>query len=398
MSKDGIAKVLDYGISLAASGSNLKANSVRGKPGYIPPEYASTGVVDPRGDVFQLGIVLHEMLTGSRLFAADGMSAANHAILSRDVEPPSALRPEIPKELDDIVLAACNRNLAERTVSADIMRTYLVSYLRSRGNPDSEDVAAWLRGHFPDTLAKRRRGESRARAASQSIGDELPTQDVESQAPHVMTTGSTVEAKGQVPSPSSSPLKPAPRRRNCRTLFARSIAAVSLFLVGLGVFLTSRSATKTEPPALNQVSKANSQLPHDDAQVAKEEIEEVTSQLPAVEPEGHKPLAPTPKPLRPNHGISRRLFWRARRRRRARSANRRRRIARGLRKLSSGSPLEIRATSWSQLLERFRQRESVDVIGASGELDFDPNTEEASGLIETWIIENGTVVAVDTSE
>jgi branched-chain amino acid transport system substrate-binding protein len=71
-------------------------------------------------------------------------------------------------------------------------------------------------------------------------------------------------------------------------------------------------------------------------------------------------------------------------------------IARGLRKLSSGPDIEIRPTTWNQVVERFRAGDSVNIAGASGNLDYDPETEETSGTIETWQISGGQIVGIDT--
>jgi ABC-type branched-subunit amino acid transport system substrate-binding protein len=71
-------------------------------------------------------------------------------------------------------------------------------------------------------------------------------------------------------------------------------------------------------------------------------------------------------------------------------------IARGLRRLSSGPELEIRATSWNLARQYFANGESIDVSGASGHLDYDPETEETTGRIETWRIEDNEIVGIDT--
>ena len=65
-------------------------------------------------------------------------------------------------------------------------------------------------------------------------------------------------------------------------------------------------------------------------------------------------------------------------------------IARGLRQLSDGEPIAVRPTTWNALKANFRAGMSVDVRGTSGELDFDPATEETTGPIDRWrIVEDG---------
>lgn len=71
-------------------------------------------------------------------------------------------------------------------------------------------------------------------------------------------------------------------------------------------------------------------------------------------------------------------------------------IAKGLRRLSAGQSIEIRPTTWNQVRQKFEAGESVNIEGASGNLDYDPLTEETSGRIETWRIENDMIVGIDT--
>ena len=72
-------------------------------------------------------------------------------------------------------------------------------------------------------------------------------------------------------------------------------------------------------------------------------------------------------------------------------------IAKGMRRVTSGQPeIEMVPTTWNQILERFADGIPVDVAGASGDLDYNPITEETTGRIETWRIENGLIVGIDT--
>ncbi len=73
-------------------------------------------------------------------------------------------------------------------------------------------------------------------------------------------------------------------------------------------------------------------------------------------------------------------------------------IARGLRRVSSGTAVEIRPTSWNQVKASFGDGQSVDVTGASGRLDFDPTTAETSAVIEVWTIDGDAFVAVEAFE
>ncbi|MGE5182275.1 MAG: serine/threonine-protein kinase [Acidobacteriota bacterium] len=103
VSYEGGVKLIDFGIAKAANSSIRTMTGVlKGKPGYVAPEQAGGHAVDRRTDVFALGAVLWEMLTGLPLFeAASVTELAVHA-----PAPPSAVRRDCPRELDAIVLRA----------------------------------------------------------------------------------------------------------------------------------------------------------------------------------------------------------------------------------------------------------------------------------------------------
>jgi branched-chain amino acid transport system substrate-binding protein len=70
-------------------------------------------------------------------------------------------------------------------------------------------------------------------------------------------------------------------------------------------------------------------------------------------------------------------------------------IGRGLRRLSSGAPIDIRPGTWADVLEEFNAGRGIDVTGASGDLDFDPATEETEGPVDVWVIVEGVVCDPD---
>ncbi|NWG39866.1 MAG: protein kinase [Hydrogenophilaceae bacterium] len=104
--KRAAVKLTDFGIAHLMSNSETRAGMLMGSPRYMSPEQVQGQTVDGRSDIFSLGIVLHEMLTGLPPFGGDEL----HGILFRIVNEPaplaSRLRPDIPSGLDDI-LARC---------------------------------------------------------------------------------------------------------------------------------------------------------------------------------------------------------------------------------------------------------------------------------------------------
>ena len=118
---EGRVKVTDFGIARAGTSQMTETGSIVGTAQYLSPEQARGGEVDPRSDLYSLGIVLYELLTGETPFNGETPVEIAMKHLSTAPQPPSKLRPDIPPELDMVVLRALAKNPDDRYQSADEM-------------------------------------------------------------------------------------------------------------------------------------------------------------------------------------------------------------------------------------------------------------------------------------
>ena len=127
-------KVTDFGIARAVGESTLTATgSVLGTAHYISPEQAGGGEVGPAADIYALGIVLYEMLTGSLPFTGDSALAVAMRHVSDEVPAPSELNPEVPVSLDAVVARATAKDPRGRFGSSNEMAEALADSLGSTG-------------------------------------------------------------------------------------------------------------------------------------------------------------------------------------------------------------------------------------------------------------------------
>jgi len=146
ISFEGDIKLCDFGIAKAvAKASHTQMGALKGKLQYMSPEQAWGRTVDARSDIFSLGSLLFEMLTGRRLFSGDSEISVLEAVRECDVEEPRALEPSIPGGANDLVMKALAKEPDQRFESAGDFQNTLEKLLYTlKPTPGPADLTAYL--------------------------------------------------------------------------------------------------------------------------------------------------------------------------------------------------------------------------------------------------------------
>ena len=171
---DGTVKVLDFGIAKAANRvEQTRAGELRGKLSYLSPEQCLGKPVDHRSDLFSLGAVLYEWLTGFKLFTGESDVAVMRAIVDGKVYAPSYFRADIPESVESILMKALERDRDKRYPSAWHFQQDLDRFLNAyEFTPTHLHLSNFLKQLFLDELEEEQR---RLRPTQESVPIPTPS-------------------------------------------------------------------------------------------------------------------------------------------------------------------------------------------------------------------------------
>jgi eukaryotic-like serine/threonine-protein kinase len=195
VSFEGGVKVVDFGIAKAADQATVtKSGVLKGKYSYMSPEQAQGQPVDARSDVFALGVVMYELLTGTRVFKRANDIQTLSAVMEYQAPPPSAIDERLPKELDPIVMRALEKDREARYQGAREMQEALEDWLRKNEVPSgSVHLGAFMQDLYADRLA-REVSEGKLHLTD-SQGDQSQSDELDKVTPH-----QSVNSRRTVPS------------------------------------------------------------------------------------------------------------------------------------------------------------------------------------------------------
>ncbi len=134
ISFEGVVKVVDFGIARAElRETKTKAGTIKGKFAYMSPEQCVATNVDRRTDVFALGVIVHELLTGRRLFKRNSPYETYQAVIECAVAPPSQINNQLDPAIDEVVMRAVAKDKENRYPTAEAFGDAMLGYLHHRG-------------------------------------------------------------------------------------------------------------------------------------------------------------------------------------------------------------------------------------------------------------------------
>jgi len=245
---DGDVKLCDFGIAKAVSkASQTQMGALKGKLQYMSPEQAWGRPVDARSDLFSLGAVLFEMVTGERLFTGESEISVLESVRQGQTRTPRQVDPSIPREVDEIVARALAIEPKDRFQSAGEMKQALEAALAALSpSTGPTDLALFIqRVLAPDPVGRSEPAAAMPEAPSSwPSGLAAPPAAIPPPPPYPAAPDEAIEAVA----PLGAVAVEEEGGRKSRTLLYGAIAALIVIAVLTFIFLNRRKSTAPPPP------------------------------------------------------------------------------------------------------------------------------------------------------
>ena len=222
VSESGTCKLIDFGIAkVSAQGMQSQNRMIKGKFGYMAPEYLE-GRIDARADLFAAGVITHELLANRPLFQGRDEMQTLVNVREMPIPPVTHWRPDVPPQIETIVMTALARDPDRRWQRASAMRNALATEIRRQGlGAVSSQLAEWLARAFvrgPEVdqepsmvieIGTSGLGSSPGAPEPTRVLDPEPAPEPEDSARTKMFRPSRPESVPVVPAPVPAPAQPA---------------------------------------------------------------------------------------------------------------------------------------------------------------------------------------------
>ncbi|NMO21464.1 protein kinase [Pyxidicoccus fallax] len=234
---DGVVKVIDFGIAKARGRlGRTQVGMVKGTSGYMSPEQVRGSPLDGRSDLFSVGVMLHELLCGQRLFNGPHEAAVMLQIADGDIPAPRSINPEVPEALEAVAMRALARDPAQRFTSGREMSRAIEAALGPELF-DEDGITAVMGDLFADKRQKTRTllelASSAEDARVSEVAGALQQDEGGDSSPTAQVTAPRARLKPSGPQASASPTragsgpKPVPQRRPTEAAVATRAAPSS---------------------------------------------------------------------------------------------------------------------------------------------------------------------------
>jgi serine/threonine protein kinase len=151
---DGRIKVFDFGLAVAAA-NDSESRELAGKTAYMSPEQVRGRALDNRSDLFSLGIVLHELVTGRRLFQRENQMATIVAVTEEKIPRPSSMRSDLPPLVDEVIMKCLARPVDDRFDDCDALADALDAVLvELNSDVNGVKVGDWMQRRFANEIGE----------------------------------------------------------------------------------------------------------------------------------------------------------------------------------------------------------------------------------------------------